>query len=665
MAEHQSSEALIRKRPFVRHETPTLDPRASEHWQSLQHQPGDKLLENIEQLKVTFQKDLDNMEESHHGFCLALWSTICGYCEALTTHKDSLRRYRIFPIPYDALKRMVSAEFIPFCKQLQSELQQEDDGGGNKVIPEKQHREAVRLISNRVWKKAETKSKNVRDELHANSVYVCFRGHIDKRSLDCFGSAVVTIAALYCVVEGSHEYSFLTLSEDHAYESHYFSKENDNTSNDNTQPIISPADYGTCEIAIPGHTKEIQQTRGLEVAEALKKASKHRQDAAEVTPETSWLYMRKHPVICHDVFMALAAVIGNINCSINEKNNGSATFMTHPSQQLTSAPLMDLKRDLLWILKERGHLSKFPFALMELGECEEHRSTSRGLRWVDVTDLIGTVEQVTGVEKLYMDAMTISKTLYGDAQAYPYFCAAHYHKDGVWEEIQIDGCHDGENSCKFNPEEEYRLVESMRLYSEATRVASQYRYDLQLMKHTTKAAMLIMQDILLSEQQEQEQAKGQKQQLPRQWHDENNAVAVGTWLVGFYDSLLFWEEACGGKQFCEILTPKHKYSMGKMFPLLTLNVRLQLLEHLYKQKPSAVNENVSNSHTKANTNKNTLGPVVTKGKLLYFSGPRSKRLQRDSTLAKAVGKEKISIGELELTVPMSSEGGRRAKRARR
>eukprot|EP00985_Skeletonema_marinoi_P027687 scaffold23106_cov80-Skeletonema_marinoi.AAC.1 len=128
-------------------------------------------------------------------------------------------------------------------------------------------------------------------------------------------------------------------------------------------------------------------------------------------------------------------------------------------------------------------------------------------------------------EYFFLLAISISKKNYKDAQAYPYLYAAHYHRDAGREDQS----------------QEYRLVESMRLYSEASRVASQYRYDakdcLQLMKHMTTVASLIAKDILLLPKE-----AGGDGKVARTWKSRENAVAFATWLIGFIDSLLLWEE---------------------------------------------------------------------------------------------------------------------------
>jgi len=697
------SSAALKRRRRVAYDKPTLDPSESPHWQSLTHVPGDRLLHDINELKQAWKDDLSVLNDrkvavqdtgvaavgKNKDLILPLWSTICGYCEALSTHKDAQKRFRIFPIPIDALRRLVTEEFAPFCQQLTEDIATVEFSAASKrsststdttSMPISEHRQAVRCVSNAVWKKAQGKAKSTRDELHANSVYVCFRGNIDKRSLDCFGAAVVTIASLHNVLPDASSFSFLTLSEDHAYESHTLSNDaltNGGTTTTTTTAHANMSDrkvYGTCEIALPGNTKEIQQTRGLEVAEALKKVNKRKSTSScnnMVTPETSWLYMRAHPVICDSIPMTLAAVVGNINCSIVDKQQEASSNSSNNNAFVTSAPLMDIKRELLWVLYDLNHLSKFPFGLMELAECEEHRTTDRGLEWCQVDSLLGIQEPVMAVEKLYLDAMSISRTVYGDAQAYPYFCAGHYHKDAVWEEQpeqnqqqQQGDENDGDNTstmaslieqvCYFNPEQEYRLVEAIRLYSEATRVASQYHYDMQLMKHTTKAANLIFNDILT--QQEQDDI-GQERQRPRTWHREANAVATGTWLVAFLDSLLYWEENCGGTPFCEILSPNHKFGIGKLLQQFSLDVRRKVCSGIFSGKDG-----------KATINNGGSAPssiAVTEHKLQYFSQPRSKRFQKESPLVLSLEKEKVVIRELELTIPMNTEGGRRSKRSRR
>lgn len=566
-----------------------LPPNQSRHWQGLTHMEGDQLLETMEDLKDFFLQALggDNVDEHFDGETLAFWSCVTGYVEALAT--STKQRYRIFPIPFDALRRLVQSECIP--KILQAAV------GLTKSAHPSSHREVVKAIANSIW--AQTLSKpNTRDEKHANSVYVWLRGSIDTKSLDCFGSTLITIVG--CHLHGL-ESSRLTLSEDHAYETHIITTD---------QGLHVP---GTCEVAVPGTTKAAQAKRGREIAETFSKG-------ATLTPDTSWLYMASNPVVCETLGMTLAAVVGNINCFIDAKGG------TTPHKTFASGQLYDLKRDLLWVLYDQGHLSRFPFALMELGDCEENRGSPRASDWVQAK---GIPEPVLVNEKLYLDAIQINKEFYNEAQVYPYFLAGHYHKDAGNE----------------GPDSEYRLVHSMQYYAEAARVASKYCYEgvdsLQLNKHITSTAKLIAEDILRPKYRS-EAAKD----TPRQWYRRQNAVVLGTWLLGFFDSLLKWEEISNDKKFVEILTPAHKHGISKLFQTLELDVRKEVI--------SAVLDGVE-------------GLGKDKELPKPFSVVRSKRLVPGSRLLTALQKPKISIGEMELTILTSDDGdggGRRSKRAR-
>ena len=103
--------------------------QASEQWDALNHQTGDNVIHDLPELTERFRQDVrdslpirDNGESApvssavedikRNGRLLALWSCIFGYCEALTTNKATERRYSPYPIPVDALQRMVSDEFF-------------------------------------------------------------------------------------------------------------------------------------------------------------------------------------------------------------------------------------------------------------------------------------------------------------------------------------------------------------------------------------------------------------------------------------------------------------------------------------------------------------------------------------------------------------------------
>jgi menin len=353
-----------------------LPPQSSPHWQGLDHQEGDRMIQDVTELKELLLKDLSETTEKNNknGEVIALWSCVVGYAESLSTHKQ--QRYHIFPLPWDALHRLVQVEFVQRIQSIS-------------IPSTATHRDTVKAIANTIW--AQTLAKpNTRDEVHANSVYVWLRGRIDRKSLDCFGAALTTIAA--CHIRGLTS-SQLTLSEDHAYERHVINGS-------------GGLEIGTCEVAVPGNTKAAQAKRGREIAETFSKDAK-------LTPQTSWLYMASNPVVCDSLAMTLVAVMANINCTIDKQQG-----QKHP-RCFASGQLYDFKRELLWVLYDEGHMAKFPFGLLELGDCEEHRGSSRSEEWVEV-DYIP--EPILQNEKLYWDAININKTLYNEAQVYPYFC---------------------------------------------------------------------------------------------------------------------------------------------------------------------------------------------------------------------------------------------------
>lgn len=469
-----------------RYDNPTASPRDSPSWQSLEHQDGDQLIQNLDEIKEIFSSDMFTRSDER----LALWSCLLGYCEALSTHKKD--RYSIFPIPIDALHRLVLNEFTPPSAAT--------------------HRSTAQRVSNWIWGKVLSKS-NAKDELHANSLYTILRGKVEGKSVDCFGAALCTVIGLRQL---GYTNSILTLSKDHAYESH--------VEEDSTTMMC------TCEVAIPGNTKAQQAKRGQETGTTFHgKAS---------TPETSWLYMATCPVYCRTATMIMAAALANLNPLIEFKAN-------HCSE-INSEPLIVMKRELLWILKDAGHLHQFPFAMCELGWSEEHCTSPRGDTMVSIPDLASV--PVTSIEALYHEAIVCSRTFYNDKQGYPY-------------------CYMGFFLKYVGQDDESGLSVALQYFCEAARVASQYTYEwgdtLQLLKTMTKLSEFITFEIL------------SQNESPRIWKDEACAVSCGCWLVTFFDHLLCWEER-GGVQFLPILKPSHKTGLAKAFGLLPQLLRVQV-----------------------------------------------------------------------------------------
>jgi hypothetical protein len=646
-------------------------PQESLHWQQLNHQPGDRLLADRSAVLEAFQETINVCCDAKHddkNKIIAVWSCLLGYSEALATHKDEQRRFDVYPVPYDALMRLIDDEFVPLMKDAASVVGTPNIQSAQQL--QEYHRRQVQALSNAIWQQALPKP-NVRDEVHANSVYVCLRGkNIDKKSLDCFGAAVTTVAGLQCCLDGvdnnSDDFeaqSFLTLSEDHAYEHHHV------VSKRTGERLRT----GTCEVAIPGTTKLAKSKRGREIVHTLENESTASSSSSSttastkrrrrpITPENSWLYMASNPVICTTTGMTLVAIVGNMNPNIDTNNQQSSSTNHRPA--LCSAQLHDLKRDLLWMLYDGGHMKRFPFGMMELGDCEEHRESNRGNELIPLSSLgfIATEEsntegalEVTRNEQLFLEAMHINRVQYNEAQVYPYFYAGHFHKDA---------------GKKLDRENEFRLVEAMYLYSRAAYVASRYPYHtgcIQLNKHMSTAAMLISQDMLTCDDnvQPKDNPSSKAKHYPRVWYYNTNAVAFGTWLIGFFDSLFFWEETSGESvHFVEILHPSHKHSMGRLLSLLSQDIRNQVLEKV----------SVQSSQSDPKPEEHPLIQCTSHRSLSYFGPVRSKRLSKGGLIWTALTKAKVSIPEMAFVIPTNDEEGegepgsrtsRRSKRPRR
>ena len=236
-----------------------------------------------------------------------------------------------------------------------------------------------------------------------------------------------------------------------------------------------------------------------------------------------------------------------------------------------------------------------------------------------------TLIYVSNVVGRIISCMLLNFILRGNAQLFVDVDAGHCHKD----------------AGRLDPEKEYRLVESIRLYSEASRVARTYRYDtkdcMQLMKHMTTVASLIAKDILLLPT-----TAGEEGREPRVWHKKENAVSAATWLVGFFDSLVFWEEQ-EETSFVEILGIRHKHFLGKLFQLFSLDVRMEAIALIHTSEIRC--RKLS---------------IITEEEMIFFQRPQSMRLSADGLLVAALTKEKIVVRDLEMALP--SNGSTRQRR---
>ncbi|GFO48302.1 menin-like [Plakobranchus ocellatus] len=173
-------------------------------------------------------------------------------------------------------------------------------------------RELVKKISDVVWSSL---SRSFKDKAHLQSLYSFLTGN----KLDCFGVAFGVVAAAQILgCDDIH----LALSEDHAW-------------------VVFGED-GTDTAEVTWHGKGNEDKRGQSIALSV--------------AEKSWLYFNGQPVICTRA-TEVAAMVSAANPSIN---------LTMDSIEMGA-----LQQELLWLLHDKGHLSRYPMALGNLGDLEE------------------------------------------------------------------------------------------------------------------------------------------------------------------------------------------------------------------------------------------------------------------------------------------------------
>ncbi|XP_071161785.1 menin-like [Mytilus edulis] len=213
-------------------------------------------------------------------------------------------------------------------------------------------RELVKIVSDVVWC---CLSKSFKDRAHLQSLYSFLTGN----KLDCFGVAFAVVAAFQIL-----EYNdvHLSLSEDHAW-------------------VVFGEDLKeTAEVT--WHGKGNEDKRGQPITASV--------------VEKSWLYLNGQPVICNR-HMEVAAIVSGINPSIN---------LTVDSVEMGS-----LQQELLWLLYDLGHLSKYPMALGNLGDLEEISPTPGRPPPVDI----------------FEESIQSSKVHYHNQHVYPYTYLGGYH----------------------------------------------------------------------------------------------------------------------------------------------------------------------------------------------------------------------------------------------
>ena len=120
---------------------------------------------------------------------------------------------------------------------------------------------------------------------------------------------------------------------------------------------------------------------------------------------SSWLYLNGNTIVC-DRYMTVATLVSAINPAINATSKDSKEIAI-------------LQQQLLWILYDYGHLSKYPMALGNLGDLED--SCAYGLPRKEPTDLLN-------------EAIESAKTYYNDSHVYPYtYLGGYFFRIGLYK----------------------------------------------------------------------------------------------------------------------------------------------------------------------------------------------------------------------------------------
>lgn len=228
--------------------------------------------------------------------------------------------------------------------------------------PEKfPNRELVKKVSDVIW--GNLMRGHYKDKAHLQSLYSFLTGN----KMDCFGVAFAVVAAFQVL---GYDDVHLALSEDHAW-------------------VVFGEDLKQ-SAEVTWHGKGNEDKRGQPITESV--CAKH------------WLYLNGYGVVCTRQ-MEVAAIVSGINPSI------SAT--------VDSVEMGSLQQELLWLLYDQGHLSKYPMALGNLGDCEE------------ICETPGRPPPIT----LFHEAIESAKTNYDNHHVYPYtYLGGHYYRKGEYRE---------------------------------------------------------------------------------------------------------------------------------------------------------------------------------------------------------------------------------------
>nr|XP_022914489.1 menin [Onthophagus taurus] len=222
-------------------------------------------------------------------------------------------------------------------------------------------RELIKKVSDIIWSTL-TRSY-YKDRAHLQSLYSLMTGN----KLDCFGVAFAVVAG--CQALGFADVH-LALSEDHAW--------------------VVFGEHGTETAEVTWHGKGNEDKRGQEIGKGVS--------------ARSWLYVNNKPVVCTRA-MEVVALVSAINPSLDA---------THDASEVAT-----LQQELLWLLYDLGHLSRYPMAIGNLGDLEEIAPTP------------GRVP----CSVLFQEAILSSRTYYNNQHVYPYtYQGGYFYRNKMYKE---------------------------------------------------------------------------------------------------------------------------------------------------------------------------------------------------------------------------------------
>lgn len=304
--------------------------------------------------------------------------------------------------------------------------------------PKKTSRELIKKISDVVW--SNLLRSPYKDRAHEQTLYSYLNGN----RLDCYGCAYAVVAA--CQTLGLYDVR-LVMSEDHAW--------------------VLFGEGETCEVT--WHGKGNEDRCGLPIP----------------TNTDSWIFLNGNTMVC-DRFITVATLVSAMNPSINA---------TQDSEELAI-----LQQQLLWILYDYGHLTRYPMALGNLGDLEDICSP----RFPRKEPIL-----------LFREAIDSAKTYYKNSHVYPYtYLGGYYFRN-------------------------YRFKEAIKYWADAAQVMKQYNYtrdDEEIYKEFQEIANDLIPNIFKYVSNRMVEPIGNSR-VPLLQDAECFA-----YLIRFYDGLCAWEE---------------------------------------------------------------------------------------------------------------------------